>query len=167
MQKESTLTAGKKFVAYGHKDPIAVAFAKRDRLRKLPRDDDKSNALIVNKAEDKREEGYSFKLTLRYGTREMKTDYSQGSAHLSPPEFWSVLHCLLSDISGIEDETFEDWCSNYGMDTDSREAEKIFNACRDTLPKLRKLLGTDFDRVRALEEEELMALFADVPTVQK
>lgn len=39
--------------------------------------------------------------------------------------------------------TFEDWCGNTGYDTDSRKAEKLFNACRDTGAMLVRLLGRD------------------------
>ena len=75
-----------------------------------------------------------------------------------------MLYCLFSDISGIEDEMFESWCSNFSYSTDSRQAEKTFNACRDTLPLVRRLLGRDFDEIRALDEDGIRARFANVTT---
>ena len=65
-----------------------------------------------------------------------------------------MLYCLFSDI---EDETFESWCSHFSYSTDSRQAEKTFNACRDTLPLVRRLLGRDFDEIRALDEDGIRA----------
>jgi hypothetical protein len=46
------------------------------------------------------------------------------------PKLDDVLYSLLSDGSAYFDaQTFEDWCSDYGYDTDSRKAETIWKAC--------------------------------------
>lgn len=62
-----------------------------------------------------------------------------------PPTVAEVLDCLASDASGA-DQSFEDWCSDLGYDTDSRSAERTYNAVRQEMYDLRKLLGTaDFE----------------------
>lgn len=57
-----------------------------------------------------------------------------------PPTAAEVLDSLASDASSA-DQSFEDWCGDYGYDTDSRKAEAAYNACRETMFNLRKLLG--------------------------
>lgn len=51
-----------------------------------------------------------------------------------------VLDSLLCDASGT-DQPFEDWANDCGYDTDSRKAESIFHACRESAAKLRQWLG--------------------------
>jgi hypothetical protein len=73
----------------------------------------------------------------------MTTYFSQGYGHNgATPTVDSVLDCLGSDASAA-DESFEDFCSNFGYDTDSRKAEKTYNACKRSGDKLRRFLGED------------------------
>lgn len=167
---EDKITRGKKFAPSNAKsiyDGESIAFARKERLRKLPSfQNDVPVALLVQSATLAQHptDQSVFTVELRYHGRTMATSFSQGSAFLDPPEFWSVLHCLLLDISGIEDETFESWCGNYGYSADSRQAEKTFNACRDTLSLVKRLLGRDFDEIRALDEDGIRARFENVKT---
>ena len=39
------------------------------------------------------------------------------------------------------DESFENWCANFGYDEDSRKAESIYRACTDNGKKARRLLS--------------------------
>jgi hypothetical protein len=39
------------------------------------------------------------------------------------------------------DESFENWCSNFGYEEDSRKAESIYRACTDNGKKARRLLS--------------------------
>lgn len=57
-----------------------------------------------------------------------------------PPTVAEVLDSLVSDASSA-DQSFEDWCGDMGMDADSRKAEATYNACREIMFNLRKLLG--------------------------
>jgi hypothetical protein len=59
-----------------------------------------------------------------------------------PPPVADVVHSLLMDASGTDDR-FEDWAANYGFDPDSRTAERMFNACRDTAAALRRTFTAD------------------------
>lgn len=48
------------------------------------------------------------------------------------PSLNSVMSSLLMDGSAFFDgERFEDWCANFGYDSDSRKAEATFKACDD------------------------------------
>ncbi len=49
-----------------------------------------------------------------------------------PPTLESVVECLVMDADCVRHgQTFEDFAVDMGLDTDSRKAEKTYNACRD------------------------------------
>jgi hypothetical protein len=75
----------------------------------------------------------------------MTVYFSKGTGHHgAEPTVEEVLDCLSSDAAGIENASnFEDWCSEYGYDTDSRSAEKTFKACEHSAKRLRNFLGDD------------------------
>lgn len=50
------------------------------------------------------------------------------TASLPVPKFFDVFQSLMMDASTAND-TFPDWCDNLGYDSDSREAERIYNEC--------------------------------------
>ena len=54
----------------------------------------------------------------------------------------AVLHCLLLDMSCAND-TFEEWCSNLGYDTDSRKALQTYLSCQENGTKLRRVFNND------------------------
>ena len=58
------------------------------------------------------------------------------------PDSLDVIHSLLIDAEAFEYD-FEEWCGNFGYDTDSRKAESMFNQCRDIGTKLVRAIGTD------------------------
>lgn len=57
------------------------------------------------------------------------------------PETADVLNCLASDADVFQHDTFEDWASDFGYDSDSRTAEKTYRACIENAIKLRNLFG--------------------------
>jgi len=60
------------------------------------------------------------------------------------PTLRDVLHCVVSDAQSVAyGPSFEDWCGEFGCDTDSRKAEQSYNACRDEYFALVRL-GADF-----------------------
>ena len=68
-------------------------------------------------------------------------DYFTGIGHrvLSKPvtpKFDSILACLVQDAVG-SGRSFDDWCSDYGYDTDSRNALQTYMDCQETAKKLR------------------------------
>jgi hypothetical protein len=69
------------------------------------------------------------------------------------PTLTDVLYALNSDAQSVcHGQTFEDFCADFGYDDDSRKAEGIFNACRDTWCALIRL-GADFDELSELFQD--------------
>lgn len=88
----------------------------------------------------------SWTITLKYKNRRMTVPFYTGYAFATDPTSADVLSCLLMDATSIDNYgTFEDWCSDFGYDTDSRKVEKIYKDCEKTNKKLHKFLGEDFD----------------------
>lgn len=54
----------------------------------------------------------------------------------------NVLYCLLADAN-CGDDTFDDFCSNLGYDTDSRKALETYLACQETNTKLNKFFSRE------------------------
>ena len=72
---------------------------------------------------------------------------------LPPPKLADVMFSLVMDGSGsIHD--FEEWCSEYNLDSDSIKNKEAFEACRDTGLKLQTMFSAD-------ELELLQELFQD------
>jgi hypothetical protein len=59
------------------------------------------------------------------------------------PNALDVIHCLVTDADAINYTCFEDWAESCGYETDSRKAEKIYNACLQIALTLRNTLGDD------------------------
>ena len=74
----------------------------------------------------------------------LETAFSQGTAHTEPPTVGDVRSCLISDAN-VGAQTFDEFCSDLGYDTDSRKAHAIWIRCAEVAPKVRAFLGDDFD----------------------
>lgn len=62
------------------------------------------------------------------------------------PTCADVLDCLASDCAGIENaDNFEQWAEDYGYDTDSRKAEKIYNICKQQAEKFKAFMGDEYE----------------------
>jgi hypothetical protein len=86
---------------------------------------------------------YHFKCTLKMAAKRMTVYFSHGRAIVGDPTTEDVLNCLLADCNGFDYITgFEDWCSNYGYDSDSRTAEKIYKAVVHQSKRLGQFLGS-------------------------
>ena len=93
-----------------------------------------------------------WRVTLRRDRASITTDYSMGAAHTGSPELADVLHCLLSDAEAGA-QSFEDFCADLGYDTDSRKAEKTWQACKVTAVGLNRLFSnSDLHDLRELFE---------------
>lgn len=105
-------------------------------------------------------EHFQWSVTLMYQKRSYKTTFRCGVGHVEPNDYGrrrvlggtpkpptaaDVLSSLCSDARSADRVTFEDWCSEFGYDTDSRRAEKTYLACVEINAKLHALLGEDFD----------------------
>ena len=83
-------------------------------------------------------------LTPSTPTHQFTVYFSQGSAHTEDPTLNDVLDCLAQDSAGYENaHSLEDWCSEYGYDTDSRKAEKTYKAVKRQAEQLKRILGMD------------------------
>ena len=67
------------------------------------------------------------------------------------PDPLEVLWSIAQDGNALE-MTFEDWASEFGYDSDSRKAEKIYRACQDNALRLKKLLSQD--QIQSIKELE-------------
>jgi len=85
-----------------------------------------------------------FKVTLRRLGRQLSIPFSQGYGISGEPDAKSVLNCLASDASSLENAgNFESWAGEYGYDTDSRKAEKLYRAVEQQTAKLQRFLEPD------------------------
>lgn len=66
---------------------------------------------------------------------------AQGDAKPILPDSVDVLASLARDSDVLDAGGFENWASDLGYDTDSRQAEVIYRACLDIALKLRSALG--------------------------
>ncbi len=83
-----------------------------------------------------------------YGSQ---ADYEAHKTDLTEEELKQALRCIIEDAnSGTMD--FKEFCSEFGYDTDSRRAEKIYNACKNSLMKVRDLGFFDSELIDALNE---------------
>ena len=84
-----------------------------------------------------------WRVTLKLGRKQMTIPFSMGYGHGGKePEVADVLSCLASDSTSA-DESFEDWCSEFGYDTDSRRAERTWRIVGKQAERLEKFLGAD------------------------
>lgn len=95
---------------------------------------------------------------IRAGKGDFSVTYSMGSAHTGLPELCDVVNSLLLDAS-LGENSFADFCSELGMETETREqlrkAHESHDACMRTNDQLRALFTKN-------ELEDLRELFADM-----
>lgn len=97
---------------------------------------------------------YGKPVKLAYGGERISVDRMNYLKATIPnnPDLKNVLYCLVSDAQSVDGvESFEEWASELGYDTDSRKAERAYNACKDTFLKMHQM----FDL------EQLYELFQD------
>lgn len=79
-------------------------------------------------------------------------DYQNGKMYYTKKEFPFLLYCFVSDAHSGQ-ESFDNFCDNFGYDNDSRKAEKIFKLCEKSTEKAYKLgIETDQDFCDLLNE---------------
>jgi hypothetical protein len=87
-----------------------------------------------------------WKCVLRRPGHTMTVFFSMGYGHNGKePKTADVLDCLASDAASIDNTRgFEDWCSDFGYDTDSRKAEKMYKTCEHQAERLKNFLDGDY-----------------------
>lgn len=116
---------------------------------------------------DWKESAYHWSVCLEYDGRTLTVDYWMGSAHAKKlktpsgmvykvipikPDAGSVLSSLLSGASACE-QTFDDWCADYGYNNDSRKDLALYLECQESGKRLRKLLGDDYGNFASAEND--------------
>lgn len=93
-----------------------------------------------------------FKTTIRNDRNSMVVYFSQGSAHTVDPTLADVLDCIASDIScigldySVNGNDFEQWARDYGYDTDSISALKVYKSILKQSKGLARILDSaDYD----------------------
>lgn len=113
----------------------------------------KLNLSIHSQFKGWREDGCStWRVTLQRDHQKESFDYFMGSAHTGEPEISDVVYCILMDAQALNAQGFEDWAAELGYDTDSRKAEKTYQACLDNARKLQTLFP-DFSVLESLYED--------------
>ncbi len=123
---------------------------------------------------------HKFQVTITKHTTSIKFDYTAGCGHRTHPrtgrrpKFGGLtlhdvadnkttvpdnptledsLQCLVMDANCVRHgQDFEEFCGDYGYDTDSRKAERVFKGCTESWRKLSKL---------CLDIDELNEIFQD------
>jgi hypothetical protein len=85
--------------------------------------------------------GTHYEIILTIGESMRTFEYSQGAAHLEPPELVDVMCCLYAEANF--DGSFDDFCDQYGFNNDSIKALKTYGSCVDTKAFLDKALTTE------------------------
>lgn len=94
---------------------------------------------------------FNYSATLKMGRKRFTLPFSTGKGWTRAPDASDILECLQSDYY-VKDMDFEDFCSEFGYDLDSRKAEKTWRACGNQSVKLDKFLGDLIEEFRACED---------------
>lgn len=100
--------------------------------------------LDYDKQTDWQKQSTGWSCTLRYQGRQYTFDFWQGSAISGEPKAEGTLNCLLSDAQAGE-QTFDEFCGEFGYDNDSRKAEQTWKACKKATAGMKRLLGADYE----------------------
>lgn len=99
--------------------------------------------LDYDKWDEWQRDAKAYYLKLIYQGRAFSFDFWQGRGIAHEPEVEEVLECLLFTASISED--FEEFCREFGYNTDSRKAEQTHKACLKNRSNMKRLLGSDFE----------------------
>ena len=65
------------------------------------------------------------------------------SKPVPPPSIVDVFYCLAFDAEVLTAGSFEEWAADFGYDSDSRSAERTYNACLKIALKLQAEIGAN------------------------
>lgn len=106
---------------------------------------------------------YAWRVTLARAGQQFDTDYFMGLAHATkpktkwdtpkpkPPTAADVISSLLLDSEALN-QSFPDWCDDFGYSSDSIKAFDVYRTCCDTGKNLRRV----FTRAQLSELSELV-----------
>ena len=97
---------------------------------------------------------YHYAVTLHLPEADMVLPFSTGQSWTRVPDVYDVMECLWHDAVTVQAcVDFEDWAESLGFDTDSREAERRYNACLEQYDMLSKGLGNLMETFLNIEPE--------------
>lgn len=132
MNTQTTITAGKEIFI------VSAKLAAERTTSPWDKDNRKVNKFKVSiKVGDKRT-SFDF-----YGSI---NDCNNGVIEMQENDLKHALYCFVSDSCSAKD-TFENFCGEFGYDTDSRSAERIYKACVKSLEKYERLTAADIYEV--------------------
>lgn len=101
-----------------------------------------------NKLDEWQQKAHPYTVTLKYDRKQMTTAFFMGPALSHEPTLEDVMPCLLMDYYSYQNNTdFEDFCNEFGYDSDSRKAESTYKAVCKNGKKLENLFGFDIDKI--------------------
>jgi len=97
-----------------------------------------------------------YKTILKKDNKQLTVYFSMGSALTNEPTAEEVLNSLALDGSVyLNNDSFENFCSEFGYDEDSRKAEKLYNTILKQAEKTEKFLGTELFNQLVYDVERL------------
>lgn len=89
-------------------------------------------------------EHHTYKVTIHYQGRMMRTRFSQGMAYAKDNvDVAEILYSLASDYLSGKDESFEEWAEEYGYDTDSRKAYATYRELDENRKRMDRVFGAE------------------------
>ena len=89
-----------------------------------------------------------FKLRLSRNRKNYTFEFGQSIAQgNNEPSMYDILACLTK----YDTESFDDFCSSYGYDTDSRSAERIYKAVCKEYNAVERLFGDILDELSEIQ----------------
>lgn len=82
---------------------------------------------------------YRFQITREYRGSRMLASKLAEQAKPTRPGITSVLHSLVIDAQAIN-ESFSNWCDNFGYDSDSIKSLNTYNTCCENAKKLQHVI---------------------------
>ena len=119
-----------------------------DSVKGFPNDKEDKNyhneyRITVSNRETKKHTWFKF-----YGSAH---DCELGKTELSKDDLFLCFRCMIDDaIAGLD--SFEDFCSNFGYDEDSRQAERIYKACVKKVKKCENIGIYEDDLYKIIDE---------------
>ena len=98
--------------------------------------------------EEDEEKRYIFNCTLSRNGKRYTFNFGQSiSAKDTPPTMYDILTCLTKN----NPETFEDFCSEYGYNTDSINAQKTYKAVKREFNGVNRLFSDILEQLQEIQ----------------
>ena len=97
---------------------------------------------------DDKERRFVFKLRIKRNKKQYTFTFGQSISEGSKePNLYQVLTCLTK----YDPDSFENFCSEFGYDNDSRKAEKVYNAVCKEYAAVERLFGDCLDELSEIQ----------------